>query len=67
MKLDREQRLSLVGLRNELFERMASIIEQRRCIISHLEVRFHFLVVSIGCGGSCLRLNTWASDWLAGK
>ncbi|CAL8464554.1 g4089 [Coccomyxa elongata] len=37
MKLDREQRLSLVGLRNELFERMASIIEQRRCIISHLE------------------------------
>ncbi|BDA49573.1 hypothetical protein COCOBI_14-1920 [Coccomyxa sp. Obi] len=37
MKLDRQQRLSLVGLRNGLFERMASIIKQRRCIISHLE------------------------------
>ncbi len=39
MKLDKEQKRRLVGLRNELFERMESIIEQRRRIITHLEVR----------------------------
>jgi hypothetical protein len=38
MKLDKEQKRRLVGLRNDLFERMESIIEHRRRIISHLEV-----------------------------
>ncbi|KAK9904958.1 hypothetical protein WJX75_006442 [Coccomyxa subellipsoidea] len=37
MKLDKEQKRRLVGLRNDLFERMESIIEHRRRIISHLE------------------------------
>lgn len=38
MKLDKEQKRKLMGLRGRLFERMEGIIEQRRRIISHLEV-----------------------------
>ena len=60
MKLDREQRLSLVGLRNELFARMASIIDQRRCIISHLEVRL-VLIESYSATGCVIHGIAWGS------